>query len=82
MRWFLGELTVGSLDGGTAGSLQQGHQWLVQYVPVDKIATLDATIQVFPNPSTDYLTVAIERTSSSKLIGRLVSLEGILLKQI
>ncbi|MGH1337166.1 MAG: T9SS type A sorting domain-containing protein [Aureispira sp.] len=82
LRWSLGELTVGNLDEGTAGSLQQGHQWLVQYVPVDKIATIDVKIQVYPNPSTDYLTVQVEETTTSKLLGQLTSLEGNILKEV
>jgi len=82
LRWSLGELNVGSLDSGTGGSLQQGHQWIVKYVPIDKISSIDANIQVFPNPSTDYLTIQMEEIGNAQLLGRISTLEGRVLKEV
>ncbi|MCP4442391.1 MAG: T9SS type A sorting domain-containing protein [Aureispira sp.] len=83
LKWSLGELIVGKLDGGNAGSLNHGHSLIVQEtVGVEDVKALEIELAVYPNPTTSILNIQVEELPSKPLNARLLDVSGKQLKAL
>jgi len=77
LHYTIGEIMVEQFDNGV--QLTQGyHQVLYWVTPVDEVLQPDWQVDVFPNPTSGYLTVRAAKT----LQGRLFDLTGQELMQV
>jgi hypothetical protein len=78
LKWTLGELIVGKLDGGSGGSLGHGHQQIhiQQTIAVENIEMLSVELTVYPNPTTAAIHIQIDDLPQQPLQVELFDLNG------
>lgn len=81
LTWTLAETVVGTFDGGTNGSLSNGQQQVVisEQVSVKSLKEELLNIQIYPNPTTSFVTIELAETMDLQL--QLLNTEGKLLQQ-
>jgi len=83
LSWTLGEPIISTLSGEYI--LTQGfHQDLFIITSVDETTIPDFDIQIFPNPTPDYLNIEINHSGSTKnkIIIQLLDMKGGLIKEL
>lgn len=78
LKWTLGELIVGKLNGGSGGSLGHGHQiiHIQQTIAVENIKGLSVELNVYPNPTTAAIHIQVEDLPQNPLQVQLFDLNG------
>lgn len=81
MSYTIGEGVAQTLTKGDKTLTQGFHQTTVQVIPISKKKDLDFSITVYPNPTSDLLTVKVEKEDVSGIQFLLFNMNGQLIMQ-
>jgi hypothetical protein len=81
MSYTIGEGVAATLSKGNTTLTQGFHQTSISVIPGPRLKETDFTISVYPNPTSDMVTVKVDKEDVSGLHFQLFDMNGKLLKQ-